>query len=218
MKRLFITSFVVLFTLGISAQENMEAFSHLSVGVEAGLHGFGIEAAMPVHKSLVVKAGVNFLPGDLFSTDLSLDTEELKNAQEDFDIRKYNEAYYEVYGLKIKDEDIELYDRIMTVMFVNHQLNSYEYYMTSNNREKALDSLLKGLQRYEKYLQLAQILNITDDLNYVKSEILHELDKEFNMTEEEAYGLVKVDDSVDYSEYIYSLLGEYEELDLLEES
>ena len=103
-------------------------------------------------------------------------------------------------------------------MFVNHQLNSYEYYMTSNNREKALDSLLKGLQRYEKYLQLAQILNITDDLNYVKSEILHELDKEFNMTEEEAYGLVKVDDSVDYSEYIYSLLGEYEELDLLEES
>jgi len=53
--------------------------------------------------------------------------------------------------------------------------------------------------------------NITDDLNYVKSEILLELDKEFNMTEEEAYGLVKVDDSVDYSEYIYSLLGEYEE-------
>ena len=58
MKRLFITSFVALFTLGISAQENMEAFSHLAVGVEAGLHGFGIEAAMPVHKSLVVKAGV----------------------------------------------------------------------------------------------------------------------------------------------------------------
>jgi hypothetical protein len=85
MKRLFITSFVALFTLGITAQENMEALSHLSVGVEAGLHGFGIEAAMPVHKSLVVKAGVNFLPGDLFSTDLSLDTEELKNAQEDLE-------------------------------------------------------------------------------------------------------------------------------------
>ena len=156
---------------------------------------------------------VIIIGSNIYSYNLSI-----KNAQEDFNVQKYNEAYYEVYGLKIKDEDIELYDRIMTVMFVNHQLNSYEYYMTSNNREKALDSLLKGLQRYEKYLQLAQILNITDDLNYVKSEILHELDKEFNMTEEEAYGLVKVDDSVDYSEYIYSLLGEYEELDLLEES
>jgi hypothetical protein len=86
MKRLFIASFVALFTLGISAQENMEAFSHLSVGVEAGLHGFGIEAAMPVHKSLVLKAGVNFMPsGDLLSTDLSLDTEALKEAQEELE-------------------------------------------------------------------------------------------------------------------------------------
>ncbi|MBQ6024230.1 MAG: hypothetical protein IJL20_01345 [Lachnospiraceae bacterium] len=154
---------------------------------------------------------VIIIGSNIYSYNLSI-----KNAQEDFNVQKYNEAYYEVYGLKIKDEDIELYDRIMTVMFVNHQLNSYEYYMTSNNREKALDSLLKGLQRYEKYLQLAQILNITDDLNYVKSEILAELDKEFNMNEAEAYSLVEVDDSVDYSEYIYSLLGEYEGLDILE--
>ena len=154
---------------------------------------------------------VIIIGSNIYSYNLSI-----KNAQEDFNVQKYNEAYYEVYGLKIKDEDIELYDRIMTVMFVNHQLNSYEYYMTSNNREKALDSLLKGLQRYEKYLQLAQILNITDDLNYVKSEILTELKDEFNMSEAEAYSLVEVDDSVDYSEYIYSLLGEYEGLDILE--
>ena len=156
---------------------------------------------------------VIIIGSNIYSYNLSI-----KNAQEDFNVQKYNEAYYEVYGLKIKDEDIELYDRIMTVMFVNHQLNSYEYYMKSNNKEKALDSLLKGLQRYEKYLQLAQILNITDDLNYVKSEILDRLSTQFNLNEKEAYDLVEVDDSVDYSEYIYSLLGEYEELDLFNEN
>ena len=156
---------------------------------------------------------VIIIGSNIYSYNLSI-----KNAQEDFNVQKYNEAYYEVYGLKIKDEDIELYDRIMTVMFVNHQLNSYEYYMKSNNKEKALDSLLKGLQRYEKYLQLAQILNITDDLNYVKSEILDRLSTQFNLNEKEAYDLVKVDDSVDYSEYIYSLLGDYEDLDLFNEN
>jgi len=82
MKRLFITSLVALFTLGVSAQDNMEAFSHLGVGVEAGLHGFGIDVAMPVYKGLVVKAGYNFVPsGDLFSTQFSIDTKDLKDAQ-----------------------------------------------------------------------------------------------------------------------------------------
>ena len=45
MKKLFATMCAAVMALGISAQENMEAFKHLSIGVEAGLHGFGVEAA-----------------------------------------------------------------------------------------------------------------------------------------------------------------------------
>ena len=86
MKRLFITSLAALFALGISAQDNMEPFKHLGVGVEAGLHGFGVDLSMPVCKGLVVKAGYNFVPsGDIFSTQFSIDTEELKEAQEQYD-------------------------------------------------------------------------------------------------------------------------------------
>ena len=134
----------------------------------------------------------------------------IENAQTDFLIRHYNEAYYDVYGLTIKDEDIELYDRIMTVMYVNSQLNSYNYYMTSNNRDKALNSLIKGLEKYEKYYMLATTLNITDDLEYVKTNILNELNKTFKLTEEEAYAMMNINDVVDYSEYIYALLGTYD--------
>jgi hypothetical protein len=86
MKRLFITSLVALFTLGVSAQDNMEPFKHLGVGVEAGLHGFGVDVSMPVVKGLVVKAGYNFVPsGDLFSTQFEIDTQDLKEAQEQYD-------------------------------------------------------------------------------------------------------------------------------------
>ena len=152
--------------------------------------------------TIVIIIGTN-----IYSYNLSI-----KNAQEDFDIKKYNEAYYEVYGLKIQDEDIELYDKIMTVMYVNNQLNSYENYMRSDNKEKALDSLVKGLQRYDKYHQLAQRLNITNDLDYVKGKILNKLAEEFNMTETEARKLMTNDDAVDYSEYLYALLGSYEDL------
>ncbi len=142
---------------------------------------------------------------NIYSYNLSI-----KNAQEDFEVRKYNEAYYEVYGLKVKDEDIDLYDKIMTVQYVNSELNSYEYYLITNNREKALDSLLKGLQRYDKYYELATRLGIEDDIAYVKSRILEKLASTFSLTESEAYDMLAIRDDFDYSEYLYSLLGTYD--------
>ncbi len=151
--------------------------------------------------TIVIIIGTN-----IYSYNLSI-----ANAQDDFDKKHYNEAYYDVYGLDIRDEDVLLNDRIMTVMYVNTQLNSYSYYMKSNNTEKALDSLIKGLQRYEKYYNLAKQLDITDDLNYVKDQILDILATEFNMDEKEAYSLIDLNDNMDYSMYIYTLLGTYEE-------
>lgn len=85
MKRLFLLSLATVLTLGISAQDNMEPFRHFSVGVEAGLHGVGVEVAMPVLPSLVLKAGYNWFPsGELIKTDVSADTKDLKKAQEDY--------------------------------------------------------------------------------------------------------------------------------------
>lgn len=85
MKRLFVLSLATVLTLGISAQENMEPFRHVSVGIEAGLHGVGIEVAMPVLPSLVVKAGYNWFPSsELVNTDVSADTKDLKDAQEQY--------------------------------------------------------------------------------------------------------------------------------------
>ena len=85
MRKLFVTSLAAIMALGISAQDNMEPFRHFSVGVEAGLHGVGVEVAMPVLPSLVVKAGYNWFPSsELVNTDVSADTKDLKDAQEQY--------------------------------------------------------------------------------------------------------------------------------------
>lgn len=145
---------------------------------------------------------------NIYTYKLSID-----NAQTDFDRQRYNDAYYDVYGLEIKDEDIVLYDRIMTVMYVNKQLNSYNNYKAIGNTDKALDSLLKGLQRYDKYIQLASILDIVDDLNFVKEQIVNELNTEFSISEAQAEALIATDEIFDYSDYIYGvtdLKGSYD--------
>ena len=100
----------------------------------------------------------------------------------------------------------------MTVMYVNKQLNSYETYCELEKYPQALDSLLKGLERYDKYYTLATMLGIENDLNYVRSKIVDKLNTTFQVSEEEAKQLLEVEDQEKYSVAVYKLVSEREEL------
>ncbi len=132
----------------------------------------------------------------------------IQHATSYFDKKKYTQAYYEVYGMEIKDEDIEIYEKIKTVMFVNKQLNSYNNYTALNEYPQALDSLLKGLKRYDKYIELATMLGIRTDMDYVREQILAELKKEFKLSEKEALKMTHIDNMKDYSMKVYDVVAE----------
>ena len=144
----------------------------------------------------------------IFSYSLSI-----KNAEYEFENDRYTAAYNEIYGLEIKDEDILLYDRIMTVMYVQKQLNSYYNYYGMNDKPKALDSLLKGLQRYEKYIELAVELDVDSDLDSVRKKILAEISTSFAMTEQEAMEIIQSDSQAEYSRKVYDAV---ENMDIIE--
>lgn len=140
---------------------------------------------------------------NIFSYSLSI-----KNATDYFKRQRYNQAYNEVYGIELKDEDIELYDKIMTVMFVNKQLNSYNNYYHMRKFPEALDSLLKGLQRYDKYIELATMLGINTDLDYVRNQIIAELYNVFSLTEEQALSIINSESQAKYSISVYDVILE----------
>jgi hypothetical protein len=144
----------------------------------------------------------------ILGTNMVTYTLSIQHATKYFDHRKYTQAYNEVYGVDIKDEDIGLYDKIQTVMFVNKQLNSYNNYYDLEQYPAALDSLLKGLSRYDKYIELATMLGIESDLDYVRSQILAELSNVFNLTEEEAIQILSFDNMEDYSLAVYDVVLE----------
>ena len=144
----------------------------------------------------------------LVGTNMVSYTISIENATNYFDKQKYTAAYNEVYGIEIKDEDIEIYDKIMTVMFVNKQLNSYNNYYALGEYPQALDSLLKGLERYDKYIELATMLGIDSDLNYVRNQILAELDNEFKLTEKNAMKIISYNDRKEYSLAVYDVAME----------
>lgn len=134
----------------------------------------------------------------------------IENATEYFGNQKYTQAYNEVYGMEIKDADIEIYDKIMTVMYVNKQLNSYNSYYALEQYPQALDSLLKGLKRYDKYIELATILEISTDMDYVRGQILAELKSKFSLSEKSAIKINNIDNMKKYSLKVYDIALKHE--------
>lgn len=141
----------------------------------------------------VVAAGVIFgSQGFSYSRSIS-------KATEFFGIRQYTEAYDEVRGVQVKEDDQEIYDKIMTVMYVNKQLNSYNNYYSMRMYPEALDSLLKGLKRYDEYISFARELGIEGDMDYVKNQLVGELEQMYQMSEADAYQIIAEQNQEAYS-------------------
>lgn len=126
----------------------------------------------------------------------------MQNADREFQRKRYTQAYNEICGLDIKKQDKNLYDKIMTVMFVNKQLNSYYNFYKMGMYPAALDSLLKGMEKYDKYMVKAEKLGIKEDLDDIREQILAELDSKFNINEKEAEKLNKNKDQLQYSKKV----------------
>ncbi len=133
---------------------------------------------------------------------------DIKNANINFSRQRYTEAYNEIYGLDIKKKDKETYEKIMTVMFVNKELNSYNNYMDIKMYPQALDSLLKGIERYDKYIKHATDLGIQKDIENVKKKIVKELKQKFDLTEEDAIALNESGDQTEYSIKVFNTVLE----------
>lgn len=124
---------------------------------------------------------------DIFGYVISIHSAESNfNKAYNNNVKYYTDAYNDIYGLEIKPEDQLLNDKIMTVMFVNKELNSYNSHMVMSDYESALHSLLLGLYRYGKYYEQAIPLGIDRDMDYVRTQILKELEATFSVSEDEA--------------------------------
>ncbi|WP_313129291.1 hypothetical protein [Anaerocolumna sp.] len=132
----------------------------------------------------------------------------IRKAEMDFERQRYTDAYYEIYGYKVKSGDKELYNKIMTVMYVNKQLNSYYNYTGLNKQPEALDSLLKGLSKYEENIDTAISLGIEKDMDDLRSQILVELDNKYNIKEKEALAIVSIGDLEEYNQHILEVVTE----------
>ncbi len=133
---------------------------------------------------------------------------DVKNASLEYSRGRYTEAYYDIYGISVKKQDQKTYDRIMTTMYVNKELNSYYNNIEMKKYPEALDSLLKGLDRYDVHIARAKELGIEKNLGSIKQQILKELDKSYGLTEKQAKAINSIDDQAKYSVKVINIASE----------
>lgn len=164
----------------------------------------------PLNKKLLVALSfmmISFGILIVFGSRAYAESLSISNATTNFDRKRYTEAYNELYGMPRNNKNKEIYDKVMTVMYVNKHVNTYNNYYTLELYPQALDSLIKGLQRYEQYIDRAIDLGVESDLDYIKSTILKELDSKFNVHEKKAIKLANVEDNKEYSKNVYTIVA-----------
>lgn len=141
-------------------------------------------------------------------TDIFHYNNSITKAENYFEEDEYTAAYSQLAGLDIKSKDQELYEKVRMVMYVDKELNSYHNYTNIRMYPEALDSLIKGLKKYDAHIENAQELDVTEDYDKLRSKILSEMESEYNLTEEQAYKLIKMEDQSAYSDEVIAIANE----------
>lgn len=195
MRRILFSIISFCIVCGISAQDNMEPFRHFSVGAELGLHGLGVELAMPVHKKLVLKAGYNWSPDkDLLNTDIIIDTREYRQYQEEHPLLRFEH--------KFEDETVIKAGYRMGLSNVKAIVNWYPFtlgrfymsggvYYSLNKKDPFIK--LSGYTSRDDWAALVELRNKTLDLNKEK-QLAIEIDGEkYAAVERENRGYIEAD-------------------------
>ena len=136
---------------------------------------------------------VTFLVVEIAGTNIHGYSSSKKQAMKYFEMGKYEQAYQEVLGTKVKEKDPDTYNKIRTVMQVQRALDSYQNYDAMNYYPDALNALIRGLQRYDANLETAKQLENEDEVDGCKEQIVSLLQSEYGVSESQARELLSLD-------------------------
>ena len=123
----------------------------------------------------------------------------------DAKIGRYAEAYQGLAGMKLSEEEEEVYAKVQTVMYMDKQKKSYYNFMELGMPVEALDSLLKGLGSYDRYKERAIQYGVKEEYDMMRRELLQELKKTYGLAESAAKELINESDAVTYTKSLHQI-------------
>lgn len=147
----------------------------------------------------------SFLALVLIGTNLFGYSNSMEAAKQEYELGNYEQALQEIFGMEIKEEDEETYQKIWLMANAASQYSAYQSFMESGLYDMALDSLIRAIGKCEKYRPDAQLYGCEDALDKVQSRAVDALSG-FGITRERAIEMYGYKDRDTYSVEIYRIL------------
>lgn len=127
-------------------------------------------------------------------------------AEKEFELGNYEAAFEEVYGLEVKEEDYDTYDKYRILSYIDGEYNAYQTFMESGIYDMALDSLVRVVGRCDKYEADAETYGFVQEMQKVKEKAVGALGS-FGVSEDRARELCAIEDRTEYSKELYDILA-----------
>ena len=128
------------------------------------------------------------------------------DADQAFAEGRYSDAFQAVAGEKVKEKDTDTYEKYRFTAMVSAEYEAYESMMDAEVYDIALDSLIRTVQRYDKYLQDAETYGCRGEFDKIESAAETALQQDFGLTAEDARTMYALSDKETYSREIYKAL------------
>lgn len=146
-------------------------------------------AIMSASIFLLIMLGSHFVS---YSNDLS-------TAKEQYEKKNYVEAYEALAGRTVRESDRQFSEQCAVMAMVQSEYQSHFLLMDLKEYEMALDALIRGIGRYDKYYEKAEELDIVLEYNLLESQIEKTLEEQFGITADKARELYNMRRREDYS-------------------
>lgn len=158
----------------------------------------------PVILIVVMAASIFLLI--MLGSNLTSYSNDISAAKESYRNGKYVEAYTAISGRNVKEADQPLYNKCAVMAMVEEQYLAYLSLMELGKYDMALDSLVRGIGRYDKYYEKAEEYGILLEYNELEVKIEQVLFEQFGVAAEEAKELYQMREREDYSVGIQKIL------------
>ena len=128
------------------------------------------------------------------------------DADQAFAEGRYSDAFQAVAGEKVKEKDTDIYEKYRFTAMVSAEYEAYESMMDAEVYDMALDSLIRTVQRYDKYLQDAETYGCRGEFDKIESAAETALQQDFGLTAEDARTMYALSNKETYSREIYKVL------------
>ncbi|RDU25170.1 hypothetical protein [Anaerosacchariphilus polymeriproducens] len=129
-----------------------------------------------------------------------------KQAKEYFNDGKYRLAYERLQGIKLQKEEEELLEKVRILSSLEKEKVFFDNLNELHMYADALDSLAKGIERYRKGYSKAESLGVLKQFQKIGDSIESALEKNFNITADQAMELRKIEDKIVYTKKINEIV------------